>query len=41
MAVTGSDGRWIAPMYLDADTYTLVVSRPGVIVDTSVEITVA
>jgi hypothetical protein len=28
-ARTGSDGRWIAPMMLDAGTYKLVTSAPG------------
>jgi hypothetical protein len=28
-ARSGSDGRWIAPMMLDADVYILVISAPG------------
>lgn len=28
-AVTGSDGRWVQPMMLDADEYALVFSRPS------------
>lgn len=40
-ATTGSDGRWITPMMLDADAYTLVVSKPGEIQEKEVEIEVA
>jgi len=40
-AVTGSDGRWTAPMMLDADDYYLVVSKPGRIAAKVVEVTVA
>lgn len=39
-AVTGSDGRWIAPIYLDADTYYLFFSKSGVYATTKVEVTV-
>ena len=28
-STTGSDGRWVRPMMLDADTYTIVFSGPG------------
>ncbi len=40
-AATGSDGRWIAPMYLDADDYYLFFSKPGVHSATKVEVTVS
>lgn len=40
-AITGSDGRWIAPMYLDADDYVLTFAHPGVYVTTTQRITVA
>ena len=29
--VSGSAGRWLAPLYLDAGVYTLVAEKPGVI----------
>lgn len=28
---TGSDGRWISPLMLDAGTYTIVFSKPGLV----------
>jgi len=40
-AVTGSDGRWVAPMYLDADTYVFVFAKPGVLRSKEVAVTVA
>lgn len=41
LTYTGSDGRFVAPLMLDADDYTLVVSKSGVIQTKAVEITVA
>lgn len=40
-AVTGTDGRWIAPMYLDAGAYTFVFAKPGAYVTQAVEEDVA
>lgn len=37
---TGSDGRWISSLMLDAGTYTLVFSKAGVMETTSVSLTV-
>jgi hypothetical protein len=37
---TGSDGRWIAPLMLDAGTYTLVISKAGVIETATATLTV-
>jgi len=39
-AVTGSDGRWVAPMMLDADTYVLITSGTGKVAKKT-EVTVA
>jgi hypothetical protein len=40
-ATTGSDGRWVEPMMLDAGDYTLVISKPGRYAASTVEVTVA
>lgn len=40
-AVTGTDGRWIAPMMLDAGDYTLVISKSSAYQSQVVEITVS
>jgi hypothetical protein len=37
---TGSDGRWTAPLHLDAGSYKLVFSKPGSIVDKVVDLVV-
>jgi hypothetical protein len=41
MATTGSDGRWLSAMMLDADTYYIVASKPGSIVEKSTEVEVS
>jgi len=40
-SITGSDGRWLSPMQLDAETYTLVFNKPGVYTGETKEITVS
>lgn len=37
---SGSDGRWIAPLNLDADDYVLVISKPGQFNSDQIELTV-
>ncbi len=39
--LTGSDGRWLNPLALDADTYTISFNKPAVFVGSTTEITVS